>query len=130
VTFAQLSHALYTAPVMPWIDPVKEVTGLQMQDDRCYTSGAEIVRRRGRNPADVIRAQAKWQKDLKTAGVVTQDAPTAQPPYKKQPPPADTTPEAFVPNTSTTTAAIAAAGKPAVATASAVDSPNEAHSHA
>lgn len=102
VTFAQLSHALYMPPVMPWIDPIKEVTGQQMQEDRCYTSGSEIVRRRGRNPADVIRAQSKWQQDLREAGIVTQDAPTAQPSYKKQPPPADTTPEGADSNTSTT----------------------------
>lgn len=93
VTFAQLSHAIYMPPTMPWIDPVKEVTGWQMQEDRAYISGAEIVRRQGRNPADVIRSQAKWQADLKTAGVITQDAPTEQPTYKKQPPPADDTPE-------------------------------------
>jgi lambda family phage portal protein len=93
VPFANLCHALYMAPVMPWIDPVKEVTGWQMQEDRCYISGAEIVRRQGRNPADVIRAQSKWQSDLTQSGVVTQDAPTQQPPYKKQPPPAQTTPE-------------------------------------
>jgi lambda family phage portal protein len=93
VSFANLCHALYMAPVMPWIDPVKEVTGWQMQEDRCYISGAEIVRRQGRNPADVIRAQSKWQADLKQSGVVTQDAPTQQPTYKKQPPPAQTTPD-------------------------------------
>lgn len=92
VTFAQLSHAVYMPPSMPWIDPVKEVQGWQMQEDRAYISGAEIVRRQGRNPQDVIRGQAKWQKDLADAGVVTQDAPTAQPTYKRQPPAADTAP--------------------------------------
>lgn len=79
VTFAQLSHAIYMPPVMPWIDPVKEVMGWQMQEDRAYISGAEIVRRQGRNPADVIRAQAKWQGDLKAAGIQTQTAPTNTP---------------------------------------------------
>ncbi len=102
VTFAQLSHAIYMPPVMPWIDPVKEVAGWQMQEDRCYISGAEIVQRQGRNPADVIRSQGKWQQDLKAAGVITQDAPTAQPTYKKQPPPADTTPEQAAANEATT----------------------------
>lgn len=102
LTFAQLSHAIYMPPVMPWIDPVKEVEGWQMQEDRCYISGAEIVQRNGRNPADVIRSQSKWQADLKTAGVITQDSPTAQPTYKKQPPPADTTPEADAANQATT----------------------------
>ncbi|EIL99138.1 phage portal protein [Rhodanobacter thiooxydans] len=86
VTFAQLSHAIYMPPVMPWIDPVKEVTGWQAQEDRCYISGAEIVRRQGRNPADVIRSQAKWQADLAAAGVKTQQAPTGA---SSNPPPAD-----------------------------------------
>lgn len=76
VTFAQLSHAIYMPPVMPWIDPIKEVTGWQMQEDRCYISGAEIVQRQGRNPADVIRSQAQWQADLTGAGIKTQTAPT------------------------------------------------------
>jgi capsid protein len=76
VTFAQLSHAIYMPPVMPWIDPIKEVTGWQMQEDRCYISGAEIVQRQGRNPADVIRGQAQWQADLTGAGIKTQTAPT------------------------------------------------------
>jgi lambda family phage portal protein len=75
-TFAQLSHAVYMPPVMPWIDPVKEVAGWQAQEDRCYISGAEIVQRQGRNPADVIRSQQKWQADLKDAGIKTQTAPT------------------------------------------------------
>lgn len=91
VTFAQISHALYMPPVMPWIDPVKEVMGWQMQEDRAYISGAEIVRRQGRNPADVINSQKKWQDDLRQAGVDTQDSPTSQPTYKKQPKPDDTT---------------------------------------
>lgn len=128
VTFAQLSHALYMPPVMPWIDPIKEVTGQQMQEDRCYTSGSEIVRRRGRNPADVIRAQAKWQADLKAAGIVTQDAPTAQPAYKKQPPPADTTPEAAATHTSTTKGP--AVGAPAAGATDVVENHPEALTHA
>lgn len=76
VTFAQLSHAIYMPPVMPWIDPVKEVAGWQMMEDRTYISGSEIVRRNGRNPADVIRSQSKWQSDLKAADIQTQNAPT------------------------------------------------------
>lgn len=79
VTFAQLSHAIYMPPVMPWIDPVREVGGWQMQEDRCYIAGSEIVRRQGRNPADVIRAQSKWQADLRAADVRTQTAPNTQP---------------------------------------------------
>lgn len=74
-TFTGISHAIYMPPVMPWIDPVKEVLGWQMMEDRAYISGAEIVQRQGRNPADVIRAQAKWQADLRAAGIQTQDAP-------------------------------------------------------
>ena len=76
VTFAQLSHAIYMPPVMPWIDPIKEVTGWQMQEDRCYISGSEIVQRQGRNPADVIRSQRQWQTDLAAADIKTQTAPT------------------------------------------------------
>jgi lambda family phage portal protein len=115
-TFAQLSHALYTAPVMPWIDPVKEVTAWQMLEDRGWVAGSEIVRQRGRNPRDTIRAQAKWQQDLRDAGVITQDAPTSQPTYKKQPPPADESPEApDNEQTPTTKTSGAAGGVPSAA---------------
>lgn len=115
VTFAQLSHAIYTAPVMPWIDPVKEVTAWQMLEDRAWVSGSEIVRQRGRNPNDTIRAQAKWQADLREAGVITQDAPTAQPTYKKQPPPAEETPESSAQHDNPTTTRGAAEGAPSAA---------------
>jgi len=74
-TFIGISHAIYMPPVMPWIKPTDEVLADQMMEDRCYLSASEIIQRRGRNPADVLRAQAKWQADLKTAGVRTQDSP-------------------------------------------------------
>lgn len=79
VTFAQLSHAIYMPPVMPWIDPVKEVAGWQAQEASTYISGAEIVQRQGRNPADVIRSQQKWLADKAAAGIKPAPVPGADP---------------------------------------------------
>jgi lambda family phage portal protein len=64
-----LTDAEYLAPQMPWIDPVKEVTGWGMLEDRAYASGPEIVRRRGGNPLDVIEQQARWLRAKEAAGV-------------------------------------------------------------
>jgi len=68
-------HAVYVPPSMPWIDPLKEVNAYAEAEDRCYVSGPEILRRQGRNPSDVLRAQAKWQQDKRDAGLLTAAAP-------------------------------------------------------
>ncbi|MGN6384405.1 MAG: phage portal protein [Dyella sp.] len=70
MTFAQLTNALYIAPQMPWIDPLKEANAYGQLEDRCYISGAEVIRRMGRNPRDTLRAEEQWQQQLRTAGVV------------------------------------------------------------
>lgn len=72
-----LRHAVYVPPSMPWIDPLKEVTAWSMAEDRNYVSGPEILRKQGRNPSDVIRAQRKWLADLKEAGLRDQPATTS-----------------------------------------------------
>lgn len=69
-TFAQLTNALYIAPQMPWIDPKKEADAYGVLEDRCYISGAEVIRRMGRNPRDTLAAEQQWQDKLRAAGVV------------------------------------------------------------
>lgn len=61
--------AIYIAPQMPWIDPLKEVQALAMLEDRAYASGPEIIRRRGGNPYDVLDQQSRWLKDKEESGV-------------------------------------------------------------
>lgn len=57
---ATLSDALYLAPTMPWIDPLKEATANQVMEDNAHMSGPEIIRKRGANPRDVLDQQSAW----------------------------------------------------------------------
>lgn len=79
MSFQNLAHALFIPPSMPWIDPVKEATAWEMQELNRWISGPEIIRRQGRNPTDVLRAEKQWQADLADAGLTTpaDDAATA-----------------------------------------------------
>lgn len=69
VSFDQFCQAIYIPPSMPWIDPLKEAMAYEILEDRAYISGPEIVRRQGRNPQDVLRAQEQWLADKKAADI-------------------------------------------------------------
>lgn len=69
VTFAGLTHALYIPPSMPWIDPAKEATAWEMQEKNLWVPGTEIVRKLGRNPRDVLRAEKQWRAAQEAAGL-------------------------------------------------------------
>jgi len=75
---------------MPWIDPKKEADAFGVLEDRCYISGAEVVRRMGRNPRDTLRSEAQWQQQLR-------DAAVANTTTVKTPPSGAATPAADVP---------------------------------
>ena len=77
VTFGNFAHALYIPPAMPWIDPVKEAAAWETREANRWVSGSEVVLLSGRNPADVIRSEKRWQADLKAAGLAVQPAPAA-----------------------------------------------------
>jgi lambda family phage portal protein len=81
--------ALYQPPAMPWIDPKKELEAFAIAEDRCYLSGPEIIRRRGGNPRDVRKAEAKWRRDLEADGLGRAPAAANDP----APPPAPDEPE-------------------------------------
>jgi lambda family phage portal protein len=78
-TFTQLVNAMFIPPQMPWIDPQKEATAFGLLEDRAYISGPEVIRRRGGNPRETLRAEKAWQTQLREAGVQThtQSASTA-----------------------------------------------------
>lgn len=71
MTFTQLVNAMFIPPQMPWIDPQKEATAFGLLEDRAYISGPEVIRRRGGNPRDTLRAEKAWQEQLREAGVQT-----------------------------------------------------------
>lgn len=68
-TFTGITHALYIPPSMPWIDPAKEATAWEMQERNLWVPGTEIVRKLGRNPRDVLRAEAQWRAAQEAAGI-------------------------------------------------------------
>lgn len=63
------NDAMYTAQSMPWIDPVKEATAWQILIENGLASEAEAIRRRGRNPADVIDQIAEFRRKAEEKGL-------------------------------------------------------------
>ncbi len=80
-----LFDAVYIAPQMPWIDPLKEAESWALLEDRAYASGPEIVRKRGGSPYDVLDQQARWLEDKRESGVPPAGAPQ-QPTDPEDPP--------------------------------------------
>ena len=68
-----LDDCIVIPPQMPWIDPEKEASAWQLQEQSHYASAPEIIRRRGRNPRDVLEEQALWQKMLEAKGLAPAD---------------------------------------------------------
>lgn len=64
-----LDDALYLAPQMPWIDPVKEATAWETLEANGHASGPEIIRRRGQSPMDVLEQESRWRRLAKEKGV-------------------------------------------------------------
>jgi lambda family phage portal protein len=70
-----LDDALFIGPSMPWIDPLKEIKGNSEGERAGYIAGPEIIRKRGGNPRDVLEQEARWRRQLKTAGLVSSSDP-------------------------------------------------------
>lgn len=74
------ADCLFVGQSMPWIDPLKEANGNATLVTNGFASTPEIIRARGRNPDDVIAAQAAWNKKCAAAGVAFGDAATTTDP--------------------------------------------------
>ena len=66
---ASVDDAIYIGPSMPWIDPAKEMEAFRGSEAALYTSGPEIIRKRGGNPRDVIVQEARWRRQIADAGL-------------------------------------------------------------
>lgn len=66
---ASLANALYIPQAMPWIDPEKEATAWSVLEKNNYVAGPEIIRRRGGNPRDVLKAKQSWNRALADYGL-------------------------------------------------------------
>lgn len=69
VDMTTIMDAVYVAPEMPWIDPLKEAQGWQALVDMHAASTPEIIRKRGKNPEDVLEQQAAWNEALEERGL-------------------------------------------------------------
>lgn len=90
VTYAGLTNALYIPPSMPWIDPAKEAMAWEMQEKNLWVPGTEIVRKLGRNPRDVLRAEKQWREAQAAAGLKA-DLGASNPTTAAPPAPAEET---------------------------------------
>jgi len=57
-----LLHVDFITPVMPWIDPGKEAKSDETLLENLLTSPQQTIRRRGKNPEDVLQQIASWQR--------------------------------------------------------------------
>lgn len=71
-----IDDALYQQPAMPWIDPDKEAKAWERLERAGYASGPEIVRKRGRNPRDVMDQEANWRNRARERDLVLTTDPS------------------------------------------------------
>jgi hypothetical protein len=77
------NDAVYVAQEMPWIDPLKEAEGAAKMVESRFASEIEVIRRRGRNPHDVLEQLATFRKEAEGKGITVdppQPDPNAAPP--------------------------------------------------
>lgn len=79
------NDALFLAPQMPWIDPQREAEAWAIQEDRAYTSGPEIIRKRGGNPMRVLDQQARWLKAKEEKKIPAAKGSAAEKPAEPKP---------------------------------------------
>lgn len=68
-------NATYTPPTIPWIDPARESKAWTELEKAGHASGPEIIRKRGRSPADVLRESIQWRKQREAAGLPLNEEP-------------------------------------------------------
>jgi len=62
--------ALYVGQSMPWIDPYKEAQAWHLLTQAGFASEAEVMRKRGVNPRDVLEQIAAWRKEAAEKSLV------------------------------------------------------------
>lgn len=70
-----IDDALYQGPVMPSLDPLKEVNAQIAAERAGYVSGPALIRASGRNPRETLLQEANWRQQQRDAGVVTDADP-------------------------------------------------------
>lgn len=70
-----VDDALYQGPVMPSLDPLKEVNAQIAAERAGYVSGPELIRSMGRNPRETLKQTQSWRQLQRDAGVTTDADP-------------------------------------------------------
>lgn len=64
-----INDALFVAQAMPWIDPLKEALGSEALVKAGFASEMEIIRRRGRNPHELLDQVGAWREECEERGI-------------------------------------------------------------
>lgn len=64
-----LNDCMFVAQAMPWIDPLKEALGWQSLAQNGFASETEIIRKRGRDPKDVLDEVQRFRKESEDRGL-------------------------------------------------------------
>jgi lambda family phage portal protein len=70
----------WTRPVMPWVDPTKDVQAEVMQVDAGFKSVSQVIRERGGEPSSVARERAAERADLPANEATPAPTPATQEP--------------------------------------------------
>lgn len=81
--------AHYQGPVMPALDPLKEVSAQVMAEQAGYRSGPAIIRAAGGNPDEVLEQEAAWRHKAIDRGVSLISDPATSGPMPAPTDPAD-----------------------------------------
>jgi len=71
-----LYDAMYIAPQMPWVDPVKEATGYEILKNEDLAAPQEIIRKRGQDPVQVLDQKQLWDQMMRDRNLVPDDNST------------------------------------------------------
>ncbi len=85
--------ALYQGPVMPALDPLKEVNANIALQRAGYESGPAIIRANGGNPRETLQQEANWRRQCIAAGVLIDADPAVDTGNRAAPAPDDATPD-------------------------------------
>ena len=95
VVAATADDAFYQGPVMPALDPLKEVNANIALQRAGYESGPALIRALGGNPRETLQQEANWRRQCAAAGVLIDTDPANDSANMRQPavdvPPPDQT---------------------------------------
>ncbi|PMJ90287.1 phage portal protein [Vibrio sp. 10N.261.55.A7] len=76
VDASSIQNAIYQAPVMPWIDPKKEMEGIEKGTQLCLFSLSQSQRERNINPLSTRKEIQADRKQMNEMGIVSTSDPT------------------------------------------------------